>query len=69
MTKGTSTAINEISSRKKYEGGYVAYDAARSRKVIASGPDAAELFVEVRKMDVSLPTIVFVPKHNDVSIY
>ena len=69
MTKETSTAIKEISSGKKYGGGYVAYDAAKSRKVIASGPDAAELFIEVRKMDVSLPTIVYVPKHNDISIY
>ena len=69
MMKDTTITIEEISSGKKYGGGYVAYDAARSRKVIASGPDAAELFVEVRKMDVSLPTIVYIPKLNDISIY
>lgn len=69
MTKEMSINIQEISTAKKYEGGYIAYDAAKSRKIIASGPDAAKLFIEVRKMDVSLPTIVFVPKHKEVSIY
>jgi hypothetical protein len=69
MTKDTSITIKEITVEKKYEGKYIAYDAAKSRKVIASGPNAAKLFIEVRKMDVKLPTIVFVPKHKEVSIY
>ena len=69
MTNDTSITIKEITVEKKFQGRYVVYDAAKSRKVIASGPDAAELFIEVRKMDVSLPSIVFVPYHNTVSIY
>ena len=69
MEKDTSITITEITVEKKHQGRYVAYDAAKSTKIIAEGPDAAKLFIEVRKMDVNLPTIVFVPNHHDVSIY
>ncbi len=56
-------------TEKKYEGKYVAFDASAGKKIVASGRNPGRLIDKVRRMGISVPTIVFVPKHNAAYIY
>ena len=54
---------------KKYEGKYVAFDSSKGKKIVASGKNPGTLIEKARKLGVSIPAIVFVPKGNVAYIY
>ena len=69
MTKKNIINKQVLVSEKKYEGKYVAFDASKGKKIVASGRNPGRLIDKVRRMGISVPTIVFVPKHNAAYIY
>ncbi len=58
----------ETVDRKELKGIYVVYDATKGRKIVASGPDPCKLFIEARKMNVSIPTLEYTPGHNNFDV-
>lgn len=69
MAKKPSKNNRVLVTDKRYEGKYVAFDTSKGKKIIASGRNPGKLIEKVRRMGVSTPSIVFVPKHDAAYIY
>lgn len=69
MVKKPVKNMQVLVTEKKYEGKYVAFNTAEGKKIVASGRNPGKLIDKVRKMGVSIPCIVFVPKGNTAYIY
>ena len=69
MAKKSVKNIQVLVTERQYEGKYVAFSPSEGKRVIASGRNPGKLIDKVRKMGVSTPAIVFVPKHNVAYIY
>ncbi len=69
MTKKKVKDKPVLVTEKRYEGQYVAFDPSMGKKIIASGRDPGTVIRKARKMGVSVPAIVFVPKQDLAYIY
>ncbi len=69
MAGKTVTNKQVLVTDKKYEGKYVAFDSSKGKKIIASGRNPGKLIEKARRLGVSIPAIVFVPKGNAAYIY
>ena len=69
MTKENAKNTQVLVTEEKYEGKYVAFDSSKGKKIIASGKNPGKLISKARKLGVSIPSIVFVPKGNAAYIY
>lgn len=69
MAKKTAKNNRVLVTERQYEGKYVAFNPSEGKKIIASGRNPGKLIDKVRRMGVSVPSIVFVPKHNATYIY
>ena len=69
MAKRVKNSQQVLVTDKKYEGKYVAFDPSKGKKIIASDKNPGKLIDKVRKMGISVPAIVFVPKQDMAYIY
>ena len=60
---------NPLVTKSEYEGEYVAFEGAESKKIVAHGSNPATVIKNARNQGIDVPAIVFVPKKDVTYIY